>query len=153
MYRLISALGVVVAACLALGCGSSGEDATTARETVATTLTKAQFIKRAEAICESVRADRIAALNSFGKKSSARAGAGDAAKTITAPSLNREAEELKGLEAPAQDKANLASLVSALSKMSKAFENGSSGAKTAISVLPQYQQDSVALGLGKCRQP
>jgi len=149
MYRLIMATGAVAAICFVVGCGSSGEEA------ASTPLTKAQFIKRADEICETVRKQRFAALAKLERGSATKvaAGANEAAEEVVAPSLAHEAQELIELEAPSSEKAKLANLTSKLAEMSEAFAREGSGVQAATALLPRYEREAAALDLDKCMQP
>jgi hypothetical protein len=146
MYRLMMIMGAVAAICFATGCGSSGDE-----EATAAPLTKAQFIKRADQICETARKQRAAALAKLSKDSAAKES--EAAQKVIAPSLALKARELRDLEVPQSERVRLVSLASELSTMSRAFAEGGSSVKTAIAVLPRYERDAIALDLKKCRLP
>jgi hypothetical protein len=150
MYRLsITALGVAALAVIVLGCGSSGSG-TNASATSAPSgveVTKAQFIKQAEAICVKNAKERTAAIAAWEKQAPADGAASveEALIKIVAPALTEEAEALKALEPPAGEQANVAKMIENLSKGSSAVEKGSPGPEVA-----QFAQEAAAFGMKAC---
>src|SRR3954454_14053364 len=114
MYRLILAMGMAAATCFALGCGSSGSEATSAP------LSKAQFIKQADGICAKAVKEREAAADSWRKElpggaAEAEAKLEEGFKEVIAPALQQEAEELEALAAPEKDQNEVAKMLTTLS--------------------------------------
>ncbi len=102
--RSISVL-VVVAALVAIpvGCGDDGDDSATTLET--SSLTKAEFVKRANAICNESIADVGKQLEDYlvdrqNSKKGADELAADALRAIALPAIETQLEEIEELGAP-----------------------------------------------------
>jgi hypothetical protein len=98
---LIGALAIVL---VATGCGGGGDST----EVTAASISKAQFIKQAEAICESgnkqLQIDFAAFLkNNAGIEHPTEATYAELVNTVVAPDIEREVEELRELGAPSAD--------------------------------------------------
>jgi hypothetical protein len=149
MYRLIMVIGAMAAICLAAGCGGSGEEATSAP------LTKAQFIKQADAICAKAAKDREAASEAWSKERSASsaetaAELEEGLKEVVAPALKRQAEQLEALAAPASDRAEVAHMIDTLASASEAIEREPKQAFQ--SSIPQFEREAKAYGLKDCQR-
>lgn len=137
---------MAIAVGLGGGCGGGEEEAESAP------LTKAQFVKEAEAICaESLKAreERIASWEEEGSADGMKGAAliramGEA----VAPSLRREAEELKTLAPPANDEAEVTRMIEALSDAVEALEEGDS--KGAYRDIPRLERELASYGLDGC---
>lgn len=157
MYRLIMVIGVVAATCFALGCGSSSSEGTSASETASAPLTKAQFIKQADAICKKVSRERSAAFVSWQEKlppgaAETEAQSDKGIKEVIVPSIQRELEELKGLAPPEKDKAKISRIFEALSNVNKSFEE--QGVKGIASrEISRFEQEAGDYGLKICSSP
>jgi hypothetical protein len=97
-----TALGI---AALAMGCGDSGDDGTA----TAAPLTKAEFIRQADAICSKGGKESEAELAKFVKEQALPKGATPTAKQIAeagskilAPGLREQSDELHALGPPAE---------------------------------------------------
>ncbi len=147
MYRLIMVIGVVAAVCMAAGCGSSGDEATSAP------LTKAQFIKQADAICTKATQEREAAADAWRKElpggpAEAESKLEDGFREVIAPALKGQAEQLETLMAPEKDRAEVAHMVSTLSHASQMMEEEPK--KALQSSVPQFEREAKAYGLKTC---
>lgn len=161
MYRaVIIAIGMGAAAFLAAGCGGGGGGtaAAVSQSTSATSnLTKAEFIKQADAICSKVAKEREAAIESWeeelpGGPAEAQKNFNDGLKEVVAPTLQQEAEELEALGAPVKDAALIGRMIGNLKQGSVAVaERGFKGA--AGSSLPIYEKEAIAFGLTDCSHP
>jgi hypothetical protein len=147
MYRLsLIALAVAAIAVFSLGCGSSGTG-TNASATDAATggeITKAQFVKQAEAICAKNAKEREAALAAWEKG----AGASNTLQALTeivAPALTEEAEALRQLETPDGQQAKVAKMILNLSQGSKAIEEGTPGPE-----ISKFQSEAATYGMKVC---
>ena len=151
MYRLIMAIGVVAVSCVAIGCGSSGDAATSAP------LTKAQFIKRAGAICGRFQKERQADAARWlqeqaGGQTRAESHYDEGFKLIVAPSMRREAEELETLIAPGKDAVRLDRMVDNFVQASDAVaDRGRQGLLAAG--LKDFEREAEALRLPACADP
>lgn len=149
MYKLIATIGAVaIAALLALGCGGGGED-----EADASQLTKAEFVKQADAICGKFKKERKAAIVAWekefpgGEVPEKQIDVGLA--QIVAPSMKQEAEALEALGAPEGDEQEVAQMIANLSKGSRVIAaEGRQGIPQ--SGLPQFEREATAYGLKAC---
>jgi hypothetical protein len=144
MYKAIIAIGIAMAACLVAGCGSSGNETTTAG------MTKAQFIKQASAICTKVQAEGRNARIALEKASGKELGLYAAFKRIVGPTLKQEAEELRSLQAPAKEKAKVARMIANLSKGAAGFVAAGTNTKSAAE-WEAFVGEAEAYGLEACR--
>jgi hypothetical protein len=115
--RLIVLLaGVVAIAAIAAGCGSSSDDST---ETTAT-LTKAEFIKQGDAICEKGskqierEAEEFAEENNVDTSKPTKEQQEEVITTVVVPSLQTQADELSELGAPSGEEGKSAAVIDAL---------------------------------------
>lgn len=101
--------GLLLIAAVAGGCGGSGDSAT------AETLTKAEFIKRADAICKRADAVQNKELRSYFAKRSdgnpSRTLNEEAIVKVGLPPLRDEASELDALPAPEGDEEEIQAIV------------------------------------------
>jgi hypothetical protein len=150
MYKLIMGIAAAVACLAALGCGSGGDEATSAP------LTKAEFTKQANAICtkasEENREDLKEVLGSL-KRTAAidneEARVSKGLEEVIAPSMLRVAEELEGLTAPEKDQAKVAKMIDNLSKSGRIIAaEGWRG--TGGSGFSQFQREAEEYGLDSC---
>lgn len=145
MYKLIMTLGVVAAIGFALGCGSGEDEATSAP------LTKAQFIKQAEAVCAKAKKARRAEIAAWEDKAGDpnKVDVDEGLKQVVAPSLRGQAEQLEALEPPVEDEEKVAGMIAMLSKGSRILEKeGEKGVQR--SRLGEYERDAAAFGLKSC---
>lgn len=144
MYKAIIAIGVAAVACLVAGCGSSGE------ETAEAAVTKAQFIKRANSVCERAKKEREAAITDW-EKEAAEATFDRGLKDVVGPSLEKEAEELAALTAPEESQARVTQIIGNLSRGAAAITKKGSQVGPG-SGIPQFQSEAISLGLKACAQ-
>ncbi len=99
--------GALVFALIVVGCGSGGDDG----EGTTSEISKAAFVKRAEAICAETQERASSAFRAYMVQHSGealtaekeRAAQAEVGKTIVVPAKRQEAEELRALGAPAGD--------------------------------------------------
>jgi hypothetical protein len=149
MYRLIvMAVGIGAVACLAIGCGGSGAETTSAQ------LSRAQLVKRADALCDRFRRARQAEAAAWLRE---QPGEGEAQydkgfQVVVAPSMKRQAEELEGLAAPERDAAELADLVENFEQASEAVsQRGRRGLLDAH--LKDFEREAEDLKMHACANP
>jgi hypothetical protein len=143
MYKAIIAIGIVVAACLVAGCGSSDDGTATAA------VTKAEFVEQAEAICNKAQEEGGKSRIAWEKTNGEELGFERSIKFILGPALKQEAEELQALKVPAEDKAKVAKMIDNLSKGANSFTAEGSKAK-ATSNFETFQSEAKAYGLEAC---
>jgi hypothetical protein len=147
MCRLGTAvIGIVAAALFAPGCGGSNSD------TATTEVTKAQFIKRAEAICAEAKKNREAEIARWEMESGVKPTEVDldeGLKDVVAPSLDKEAEELAALTLPRAVEASLERMIAKLSKASAILaKEGEKG--ITRSRIDQFEREATNFGLKGC---
>lgn len=120
----VLAMAMVVSAVLMAGCGG-GED--TADATVK--LTKAEFIKQADAICEEAfeqREDRVAEIaeeNGFSFENINKKHLEQLATEAVIPTLNRQVEDLNALGLPEGDEEQAREVIVSLENVRDEFED------------------------------
>jgi hypothetical protein len=152
MYRLIMAVGVVAAICIAAGCGGSGGSE---EEAASAPLTKAQFIKQADAICANAVEDREAAAEAWRKEQPAGSAETpneieQGLKEVIAPALQQQAEDLEALAAPAEDRTEVAHMISTLASAGQMMEQEPKEAFQ--SSIPKFEREAKDYGLESCQR-
>lgn len=158
MRRLIlTILGVMAIAGFAPGCGG-GDDETKAEKATSPPLTKAEFIKEAEAICIKSTKQRRAEITAWQKEfpgdefeqvTALEKNMDEGVKEILAPSVQQQARELESLAPPAADEAKVSRMVGSLAKAGRRFEEegaealGGGGAS-------EFEREATAYGLKAC---
>ena len=128
---------------LVLGCGSGEGEATSVP------LTKAQFIKKAQAICDQVRNEAQDAAATREKAEGKPLDIDVAFKKVVGPSLQREAAKLGALSAPEEDKAELAHMIENLAMGAAAYATGRASVQS-ISHIESFKNEAKAYGLQAC---
>lgn len=109
---------VMAGAALAAGCGGDDSDAEGADTTVTTSsLSKAQFVKKAEALCLQEEKRLYARLKAYGNKNPAEGGVSEgpeAVRKILLPPIQRQIDELRELGAPRGEEKQLETYLDAL---------------------------------------
>lgn len=113
--RLIVTLaGIAAIAVIAAGCGSGSDDSTSS-------LTKAEFIAQADAICKKGNDEIEANFEAFAKKNGlkgneepSKAQGVEISETILLPSIESQSEELRDLEVPNGDEAEISAMLESL---------------------------------------
>jgi hypothetical protein len=110
-------VGLVALGALVAGCGSGGGDTT---DSATATLTKAEFIKQGDTICQEANednqaeAEEFAEENGFELEKASKEQIEEAVGAVLAPSLNKQAEEIGALGAPKGDEKTVEEIVTAL---------------------------------------
>jgi hypothetical protein len=105
--------GVVAVALIAAGCGSSSDDSTSS-------LTKAEFVSQADAICKKGNTEVETEFEDFTKenglenKKPTEAQEIELAETILTPNVKDQSEELRALEAPSGDEDEITAMLDSL---------------------------------------
>ena len=119
MYRRIIGVAVALAVTgfLAVGCGGGGEDEATA------SVTKAQFVKSTDAVCEKNHKQREAEfaaldkqLESEGQEPESSAGIETRLTDVVIPSMERQLEELEAVDVPEDSEAKMTKMLQTYSK-------------------------------------
>ena len=112
------AFSVLAFAALAVGCGG-GDDSSDASSASAP-LTKAEFIKQADAICDEAsqqsqtEAEEFAKENDFELEEANKKQLEEAVSAVLIPNLNQQAEDIAALDAPAGDEERIEELTASL---------------------------------------
>lgn len=121
---LVVSMAIVTAA-IAVGCG--GGDDTTDSSTA--TLSKAEFIKQADAICADAdrqgqeEAEEFAKENDFSLEQPTDEQLEEAISAILVPSLNQQAEEISALGAPEGDEEQIEAITTSLEDVAGEIED------------------------------
>jgi len=105
-------------ALIAAGCGSSDDSTDTVEETV--TLSKTEFIKQGDQICEraekesETEAEEFAEENDFELEKASEEQLEEAIGEVLVPALDRQVEEIKALGAPEGDEEQVEAITAAL---------------------------------------
>ena len=120
-------------------------------------LTKAEYIKEADALCSNLMKEREAAIAAWQKEYPGGAAKAEedfdaGLKEVIAPALDQKADELETLAVPAGDEAAVTQMIGTLRNTSAVLaEEGSKG--TAKSGAPQFEKEAAAYGFKVCRYP
>ncbi len=111
---IAASVGVVAIAAIVAGCGSSSDDETSS-------LTKAQFVARADAICKKGNAEIESEFEAFAEKNNideneepSKAQQAELSETILAPNVQNQADEIRALEAPSADEDEVSAMLDSL---------------------------------------
>jgi FtsZ-interacting cell division protein ZipA len=106
-------VGAVAIAAIVAGCGSSDDSASS--------LTKAQFIAQADAICKAGNAEIESEAEAFEKKNNideneepSTAQKAEVSETILVPNVTNQAEEIRDLAAPSGDEDEISAMLDSL---------------------------------------
>jgi outer membrane murein-binding lipoprotein Lpp len=120
---------VVVGAMLAAGCGSN-DQSTEGGEEAATPLTKAQFVEKAESLCQQSNQSRFAIVEKEAKEIKKRTGSPPTRQELERmtretmiPSINKLIDDLSALTPPQKDSKTIESML-------QKFEEGVQAAET-----------------------
>jgi hypothetical protein len=116
-HRLIALLcGACALALFAAGCGGGGDNTSSTAS-----LTKAQFIKKADGICESAEEKLESEFESFAKQHNlsekqppTQKESAEAAETILLPSIEGQVEDIRALGAPSGEEQKVEELLAAV---------------------------------------
>ena len=117
--RLIASIFGALAVSLIAGCGSSGDSSTSS-------LTKAEFIKRGDAICGKVKSQLEAELQAAYKKSAKAENLAKVIKSSAPPAYNAMIEELQDLGIPAGDEEQINAILDETTKGVEEIESADS---------------------------
>ncbi len=139
---LIAALAVVLG-----GCGGGGDSTTT--------VTKAQFVKKVDALClerEKERADKVNAIASSLKPNEKLSNTRQTkmVETIIFPSYAKMIENVESLEPPAGDEAEITQIVKAMEKAQKKVEADPRQAVFSVVMFEEANQLAAKYGLKHC---
>jgi hypothetical protein len=117
---VVGTLGALLAlVVLIAGCGG-GDDSTTTTTTSKAPLTKAEFIRKGDVICQTgngvsaTEIEEFAKDNGFGSKEPSKAQFEEIVTEVLVPNLERQADELDALIPPPEDKAQVEAIIDSL---------------------------------------
>lgn len=145
---VLALAGLIAAfALVAGGCGGGG-DSTTA-------LTKVQFVKKVDALCEEREKERGAKVNAIisNLKPNERLSTARQTKmveTIIFPSYNAIIEDVKSLEAPAGDQAEINEIIKAMEKAQEKVEADPRQAVFSVVMFEEANKLATKYGLKHC---
>lgn len=106
--------GVLAIAMIVAGCGSSSDDTTAS-------LTKAEFIAQADAICKKGNGEIESEFESFAKENDikeneepSKAQGAELVETVLVPNVENQSEEIRDLGAPSADEEEITAMLDAL---------------------------------------
>jgi hypothetical protein len=114
---LLSAVAVV--GVVAVGCGSDGADESSTVTT--SSVSRAAYVKRVNAICARRKEERLAAIEAYAKENPSEDGASeeavlDAVKAVFAPQLEEEADEIREVAAPRADRRQVEAILAGIER-------------------------------------
>jgi hypothetical protein len=153
--------GVLAAVLILAGCGGGGSDDSTTTTSDASTpsLSKADFIKRADAICEAgnKRTQSEYAAYAEEKKLSSKneptpAQYAEVSDEIQVPAFKRQAEELRALGAPTGEEAKVTAMLDALDAGIEEVEEADprKALESTSSMFVEADKLAIAYGLKVC---
>ena len=152
--------GVLAVALILVGCGGGSSDSTSASSDSSTSaLSKAEFIKKADAICKAGGkrtqeefAAYIEEKKLSGKKEPTEAQYAEVSDEIQVPALKRQAEEIRALGAPAGDEDQITELVDAVDEGIENVEaaDPQKALESASPMFAEADKLAVAYGLKVC---
>lgn len=129
--------GVLAVALILVGCGGGGSDATSGGGDSTASLSKAEFIKEADAICSKGGEQAQSEFAAFGKKNKIPEGKEpttaqweEIGTQILVPALRQQVDEIRQLELPAGDEAQI-----------EAFLEGVDGAVEEVEEKPEIAKE------------
>jgi maltose-binding protein MalE len=161
--RLIPVLaGVVAIAVIAAGCGSSSSsDSTSSGEASGSSLSKTEFIKEADAVCEegneslNAEAEEFAKEHNVNIKKPTTAQQEELISKVLGPALREQAKAIHALGAPSGEEAKVKAVVKAVEAAAKETEENPSSLIEGKSGGPFVKADNLAraYGLNVCGSP
>jgi hypothetical protein len=118
-------MACLAAAVLVAGCGS-GDGETESTAVTTSSLSKAQFIKQAEAACDKSNKDMLEAMRDYGDEhegESSPAAIAVGIKKVVPPVLESRVEEIRALGAPSGDEAQVEAYLQALEDSIRQIED------------------------------
>jgi hypothetical protein len=151
MYRrtLATFISVLAVAALAAGCGGDDSDS----------LTRAEFVKQAQEMCERVSGETQAKLLAFvkerekdgeGEKKLAKSDEAELVEEVIPPALNTKAEELEEIGAPEGEEEKYEALIEELQSNAETAETNSEVLVTEAAPFAQAEKLAKELGVPSC---
>jgi hypothetical protein len=154
---VIAVLGVLVATAFLVGCGSDSSSNASATDEAAAPLSKAEFVKQAEEICQQGTKKKDAAVSAALKEQAAQGQAAptaqDTAKLVeetVLPSYSKIVDQMSRLGAPQGDEAKVEKLTSEFEAALQAAEANPAKASQKNPFIPA-DEAAKAYGIENCR--
>lgn len=145
------ALGLATVVAVA-GCGGSG-----AADTTVAAISKAEFIKKADAICAKGQKRSQSELNAFGKENKApeakeptTAEWSEIGTQILVPALQRQLDEVRQLGSPAKDEEQIGEYLDQSEEAIEELEENPESAKSPTKLLADAHQTIKGYGFKVC---
>ena len=152
--------GVLAVALILVGCGGGDSDSTTSGSDSSTaSLSKAEFIKKADAVCaaggkrtQSEYAAYVEEKKLSSKKEPTPAQYAEVSDEIQVPAFKRQAEELRALGAPTGEEAKVTAILDALDAGIEKVEdaNPKKALESTSSLFAEADKLAIAYGLKVC---
>lgn len=149
-------VGLLMAAFVALlvsGCGGGGGG----EQVTASSISKAQFVKQADAACEKNRKQIETGLSAYfgglsGEESQAKKEArlSEAVETIVTPKLQKELAEIRALGAPEDDRDKVEAIVDAIGEAVSKLEEDPVQIESSTQIFADAQKLAKEYGLTVC---
>jgi hypothetical protein len=144
VYRLITlSAGVLILGVLALGCGNSGEETTTAE------ITRAQFIRQARSVCTQIDKEMEKAAAAWEKAHSKELDFDTAIRQIMGPALEEQATRLRTLTAPEEEAEKVNRMLKHLEKAAAAYAMEGTAIKSTVSI-ETFEHEAKTYNLRAC---
>jgi hypothetical protein len=155
--RLITALfGVLVLALLAAGCGGGGDDSSGDGTESASSLTKAEFIKQGDEICQKgdaaieEEANEFAEENGIDTEKPTEAQQEEVITQVVGPAIKRQSEEIADLGAPEGEQEAVDDIVEAVGRGADEIEEDPKAVLEGKNPLTEAGKLAKAFGFKQC---
>ncbi|HET7120882.1 MAG TPA: hypothetical protein VFI17_06480 [Solirubrobacterales bacterium] len=140
----------LVVALLAIGCGSSGDSSSKASNTSAT-ISKVEYLKRADAICGRTEKEQLKLVASFPQGKPTQKAQVELIEHAGIPPLQEQAKQLGDLPAPREDAAQAEAYVVAFTKGLKKAEEDPGAMLKAPSPFAEAEALAAKVGFKVCK--
>lgn len=141
------------------GCGGSDSSASGGEVTVTTgSLSKAEFVKRADAICKEAREKFTREYTAFAKKvqrtskTAQEAASGELIEDILIPNFQKDVDEISALGAPKGDEEKVAAFLNALQQQLEEIHERPKILETTVTPLAKAEKLAKTYGLTGCAE-
>jgi hypothetical protein len=149
--------GFLAIALILVGCGGGGSDSTNGGSDSTASLSKAEFIEDADAICEEGGKQSLSELVAFAKESKlpkvkelTTAQWEEVGTRILAPALQQQVDEIRQLELPSGDEAQIEAFLDGVDEAVERVEENPATAKAPSKVLAGARQSISGYGFKVC---
>ena len=150
MKRYLVGAFAVIWVLLGLGCGSGGSDSSNASNASAT-VSKAEYVKQADAICGRTEKKQLQLVAKFPKQKPTKQAQVELVEFAGIPPLSEQAKELSDLPAPREDAADAKAYVAAFSVGVEKAEGDPSTMLKAPSPFAEAEALALKFGFKVCK--